>query len=146
MRLQNYTDIDSELIREIVRFVKPNGVSKFDLSIKNCKYSGRGRAYSQGCSYHDTAAPLVIVSIGSADKFPVAWRDLAGGYLPMEFYNRVEALVAITAHELRHLWQAQHPKGWRVWGARGQFSERDADAYALHMLRLWRRAAHTAAR
>jgi len=75
----------------------------------------------------------------------VAWRDRAGGYLPMEFYNRVEALVAITAHELRHLWQAQHPKGWRVWGARGQFSERDADAYALHMLRLWRRASHTAA-
>ena len=139
MRLKNYTDIDDETIRAIVRFVKPSDVSKFDLSIKNCKYSGRGRAYTQGCSYHDTADPLVIVSIGSADKFPVVWRDRSGGYLPMEFYNRTEALVAIVAHELRHLWQAKHKRGWRVWGARGQFSERDADAYALRMLRAWRR-------
>lgn len=52
--------------------------------------------------------------------------------------NRIEALVYVLAHELRHQWQAIHPKGWRVWGARGQYSERDADAYAIKMLRNWR--------
>lgn len=62
------------------------------------------------------------------------------GYLPAPAIgSRVEALVYIMAHELRHLWQARVPRGRRVWGARGQFSERDADAYALRMLRAWRR-------
>lgn len=139
MKLKNYTDIDDETIREIIRFVKPSDVSGFDISIKNCGIGAyRGRAYSQGCSYHGSAAPLVIVSIGADDKYPVNV-PAHKGYLPMQFYNRVEALVAVTAHELRHLWQAKHPRGWRVWGARGQFSERDADAYALRMLRKWRR-------
>ena len=35
--------------------------------------------------------------------------------------------------------RARIPRGRRVWGARGQFSERDADAYAIRMLRAWRR-------
>lgn len=52
--------------------------------------------------------------------------------------SRREALVVLLAHELRHLWQAQTTRG-RVYGARGRFSERDADAYALQMLRRFRR-------
>ncbi len=63
-----------------------------------------------------------------------------GANLPVDLYSRIEALVLVTAHELRHLWQAQHPKGWRAWGSRGQYSERDADAYAIRTLRAWRRS------
>jgi hypothetical protein len=139
MKIKNYTDFDNELIRDIVRFVKPAGVSKFDISFKNCAGSFRGRAYTQGCSYHDTVAPLVIVSIGKDNKYPLRVKA-HGGYLAIDIYTRLEALVLVTAHELRHLWQAKHPRGWRVWGARGQFSERDADAYAIKMLRAWRKA------
>lgn len=62
-----------------------------------------------------------------------------GGYLPCTWGNRREALLYVVAHELRHLWQARVPRGRRVWGARGQFSERDADAWALRMLRRYRR-------
>lgn len=62
------------------------------------------------------------------------------GYLPRPALgNQIEAFVYVLAHELRHLWQARVPRGRRVWGARSQFSERDADAYALRMLRAWRR-------
>ncbi len=57
-----------------------------------------------------------------------------------EVIRFVKPSDVVTAHELRHLWQAQHPKGWRVWGSRGQYSERDADAYAIRMLRAWRRS------
>ena len=138
MKLKNYTDIEDETIRAIIRAVKPAGVSGFDISIKNSKHAFRGRAYTEGCAYHDTAAPLVIVSIGADDKYPLVVEQ-HGAYLPMVFYNRIEALLTVAAHELRHLWQAKHPRGWRVWGSRGQYSERDADAYALRMLRAYRR-------
>jgi hypothetical protein len=140
MRIKNYTDIDTDTLREIIRFVKPAGVSNFDVSFKNCAHAFRGRAYAQGCSYHDTAAPLVIVSIGKKELYPrKGGHKPEGGYLPIpDLYSKIEAVVLVTAHELRHLWQAKHPRGWRVWGSRGQFSERDADAYALRMLRAWR--------
>jgi hypothetical protein len=62
------------------------------------------------------------------------------GYLPRPALgNRTEALVYVLAHELRHLWQGRVHRGRRVWGSRGQYSERDADAYAIHKLREWRR-------
>jgi hypothetical protein len=139
MKFKNYTNVDNEVLREIIRFVKPSGVSGFDISFKNLGSGAmRGMAYSEGCSYHDTANPLVIVSIGRT-VIPHRMRGLKPGYLSTDIYSRLEAFVFITAHELRHLWQAKHPRGWRVWGARGQYSERDADAYAIKMLRAWRR-------
>ena len=61
------------------------------------------------------------------------------GYLGVKVFSDEEALVHVVAHELRHLWQARVKSGRRVWGARGQFSERDADAYGLACVRKWRR-------
>jgi hypothetical protein len=63
----------------------------------------------------------------------------ARGYLASAEYTQEEAIVHLVAHELRHLWQANVPKGQRIWGARGRFSERDADAYAIRKVRHWRR-------
>ena len=65
---------------------------------------------------------------------------VGNGYLGWPACSWEEAVVALVAHEIRHLWQARHPKGWRVWGARGRMSERDADAYAIRKLREWRRS------
>ena len=64
----------------------------------------------------------------------------AGGYIDSLILSREEGLVHILAHELRHLWQKNHPKKrGRVWGARGQYSDRDADAYAIRKMREWRK-------
>jgi hypothetical protein len=60
------------------------------------------------------------------------------GYLSMTFLSAEEELVHTLAHEFRHMWQWYYPKRKRVWGARGQYSERDADAYAHRKLREWR--------
>jgi hypothetical protein len=63
-----------------------------------------------------------------------------GGYISQLTLSREEGLVSIAAHELRHLWQKNHPgKRGKVWGAKGQYSERDADAYAIRKVREWRR-------
>jgi len=138
MKLRNYTPLDQVWLRSVVAAVKPSNVSKFAISFKNCgSPHHRGRAYWAGCSYHSSSAPLVVVALGKA-SYP--YRTIAsGGYIGFTLYSIAEAAVFITAHELRHLWQAKVKKGWRVWGSKGQFSERDADAYAIKMVRRFRR-------
>ena len=69
----------------------------------------------------------------------VSYNIDTGGYIDHILLSREEAVVHVIAHELRHLWQAKVKKGYRVWGTRGQFSDRDADAFAIRKTREWRR-------
>lgn len=63
-----------------------------------------------------------------------------GGYIDNLILSREEAMVYVLAHEFRHLWQKNHlGKRGKVWGARGQYPDRDADAYAIRKTREWRR-------
>jgi hypothetical protein len=163
MRLRNTSGLPDQLVREVIRFVRPAGISKFDIMVKRSDKVFGGMSYSQGSGYHMTADPFVTVRVGDAEKFPFFVRgdraDHPGGAVTTYFdgrpakvskpqtkgyltvgwlFGRTEALVMVMAHELRHQWQRTHSRG-RVWGARGKFSERDADAYAIRMLRAWRR-------
>lgn len=142
MRTTNTTDIPTDMLREVIRFVCPPGVTGFDVRLNNTKGVYSGRAYTQGSSYHDRACWFIVVHVGPRERFPRKGGEVCprGGYLPAPWLgDRTEALVYVVAHELRHLWQGRIPRGRRVWGARGQYSERDADAYAIRMLRAWRR-------
>lgn len=142
MRLKNTTTIPTSVIRDVIRFVRPPGISGFDVRVSNTKWSVAGRAYTQGSSFHDSAAPFVVLRV-ARDGWPKeATPPHKAGYLGVpRLENRIEALVFIAAHELRHLWQAKgikrgRAKGSRM-GARG-FSETDADSYAIGMLYSWR--------
>ena len=138
MRLKNYTQLETEWLRQAIAVVKPSNVTKFDISIKNSAWGNKGKAYWDGCSYHSNSDPLITVGLCKTTKFP--YRTVEGkGYLGITCYTMKEIALLIIAHELRHMWQAKIKKGYRVWGSRGQFSERDADAYALQMLRRYRR-------
>lgn len=153
MRLRNTTTIPNETARDVLRFVCPSGVSGYDVELRNARCGSvlKGRAYTQGSGYHDRAGAFVTLYVaengtrGERGRVrypipPVPVRSHAG-YLPRPYLaDRIEALVYLAAHELRHLWQSKIKRGRRVWGARGQFSERDADAYAIHMLRQWRKS------
>jgi hypothetical protein len=149
MRLKNYTDIDSDLIRELIRAVRPAGISNFDVRVSNLgvgrflkgRNGCRGRAYTQGSGFHDRANPFIVVSLSPACTWRPYVQAPRGGYLGHAWGTRIEALLWVLAHELRHLWQAASTGKRRgmVWGAKGRFSERDADAYALQMLRKFRR-------
>lgn len=146
MRLKNYTDIPTEQIRDLIRAVRPSGISNFDVRISNYgvneykkgRNGARGRAYTQGSSYHDRADPFIVVSLSPASTWKPYIQAPSGGYLGHAWGTRIEALLWVLAHELRHLWQAKHTRG-KVYGSKGRFSERDADAYALQMLRRYRR-------
>lgn len=139
MRLRNYTDIDSNIVRRMIAFCKPSNVAGFDVEMKNFGRDGvRGRAYPHGCGYRSRGCPLVVVAIQRSNRHLKACKN-RGAYLPRPPMTREEAVLKVLAHELRHLWQSKVKKGRRVWGSRGQYSERDADAYALRALRHWRR-------
>lgn len=157
MRLKNYTDFQDKKIREIIQFARPNGISNFDVRISNSKTRiFCGCCYYNGAEVHDTADPFIVVRITrNENEFPylvqykpqkrnrmeynpktlkfesVSYSTGSRGYLDHRLLSREEALVHVIAHELRHLWQAKVKKGYRVWGARGQFSERDADAFEI---------------
>lgn len=144
-RWRNYTDIPDAEAKAIYEAVCPPGLKAHDVEIKNNDGSGRGRAYSQGSGYHATVRPFVVVSVPKTEKMARHRRhegeSAGGGYLPIVIGSRRESLVYILAHELRHLWQAKFsgkPRGM-VYGAKGRFSERDACAYGMQMLRRFRR-------
>ncbi len=138
MRLKNYTPLDTDWLRKAVAAVKPSNVSNFDISFKNSANGHKGKAYTQGCSYHATHAPLVTIGVAKETRLP--YRTYGGkGYIGFTCYTALEVTLFIIAHELRHLWQAKVKRGWRVYGARGQYSERDADAYGIRMVRAYRR-------
>ena len=137
MRLKNYTPLDTAWLRQAIAAVKPGNVSNFDISIKNSSHGNKGRAYWAGCSYHSTNAPLVTVGLNAKTKYPYRTSS-KGGYIGLTLYTMQEVALFIIAHELRHLWQAKHTRG-KIWGAKGRFSEKDADAYAKQMLRRYRR-------
>jgi len=140
MQLTNTTNLDNGKIREIIKMVRPSGISNFDVMIKNSKSNHCcGTAYSKGSSMHYSARPFMVIRIPKNDsKYP--YRTYEGkGYIPTIILNKLEDIVYVIAHELRHLWQSKVKKGYRVWGARGQFSERDADAYAIRKVREFRR-------
>lgn len=141
MRLRNTTDLPVELVREIIRVVRPPGLGGFDVRVSNYNRTGNftGRAYWAGSGYHDRACPFVVCRV-SRDGFPALLTHLKNQSLRQWAASRVEALVFLMAHELRHLWQAKHKRG-RAWGSRGRFSEIDCDAYAMNRLRAWRKLA-----
>lgn len=144
-RWRNYTDLDDETLRAIYVAVLPAGLAAHDVEVKNHGgVGGRGAAYTKGSGYHATARPFIVVSLPQTERRARTIRSEErgkGGYLRVVTGSRLEVFVYILAHELRHLWQAKakgKPRGM-VYGAKGRYSERDACAYGLQMLRRYRR-------
>lgn len=155
MRVKNTTSIPNEVVKEVIKFVRPSGISNFDVMIKNGE-SLAGKAYCNGSTYHSNSSPFVVcrlpefkkvmnrstMAIVKKDKYPCKMTPYQYGHLKGRRYwlaDRVEALVYLLAHELRHLWQAKmkNKKGYYP-KSRGRFSEIDTEGYAITKLRAWR--------
>lgn len=165
MKLVNQTDFNDALVRQIIRFVRPPGISNFTVTIHTTKRDPwRGLALvsekvlcKDGSSFNRLSKdPLITIHVprgaGHAVPFtkPDQWYGIPQlGYLHSVVFSAEENLVHLLAHELRHLWQARNPRhlwlaiirrGRKVWGDTcGQFRERDACAYGIHKTRAWRR-------
>lgn len=164
MKVKNTTDIPNDVVREIISFTKPSGISKFDVIIRN-GVQLRGWAHTKPTrrpykNRHGADAvklgTFVMMELkdpyidcilptkqSHTEKFPRKLLTYQYGQLKGRRYylaSRTEALVYLIAHELRHLWQAKGKarRGY-VWGSRGRYSEIDTESYAIKMLRAWRR-------
>lgn len=138
MRLKNTTKIPTTLLREVVRFAKPSSVKNFSIWFKNFR-PGSGHLWFCGTAY--CGQKHVVCRIPTYCRFDKPYSGATkGAYIPWNAYTYEEALVALVAHELNHLAQAKNPRLYRrTWNARGKFSERDCDVYAIRMMRAWRR-------
>jgi hypothetical protein len=143
-RFKNTSKAPSPFLKEVVRFCTPTGTGKVRIWFKRHK----GRSFYGRC-WHSRH----YVSAHIADPYmlqvPYHGAGSAGnGYLPWNACTWEEAVVALVAHEIRHIWQSHNPRGHKVWGARGRQSERECDAYAIRKMREWRweRAARTVVR
>lgn len=138
MQIKNTSDIPTEKLREIVNFVKPEGISKFSINFTKTKY-GRGG----GRSWPEEFRILIRVAQAHKEhKYPMMDNNKKGAYLDYLLLSREEGVVQVTAHEFYHLKQHVYPRCHRVWGSKGKQSERACDAYGIKMVRKWRRA-HT---
>jgi hypothetical protein len=134
MKLTNTSKFPNETVRAVIRSVCPANVTKASVRVTGTQRNWGGRAY------HGRNHIIVRVANDGSYKSASTRKIKGKGYLEgIRLGTRDEALLFVAAHEFRHLWQGRVPRGWRVWGARGQYSERDADAYALRMLRSFRR-------
>jgi hypothetical protein len=110
----------------------------------------------------DARKPLIIVRIWSKENAFPYWVDYSyskskntvdnrkslsdkpgsyahRGYISHWLLTREECLIHVLAHEMRHVWQINHKHGW-VQGSKGSsFSEKDSDAFAIKVVRAWRR-------
>lgn len=123
----NSTLLDTSWVERTVEAVTPVGLDDFKVEFL-LDHHHHGFAYPERRSARvwlaESAAGYPF-GVGQAKRVPLESLE--------------EACVFITAHELLHLWQAEHGKPIDArYPEIRLFCERDADAYAARMLRRYR--------
>jgi hypothetical protein len=152
IKVINKSSFSNELIRAVIRFVRPPGIRRFTAEVRDCKgYIFRGHGGRKG----------VLVKINPEWKFPCNLYVYQYGQLKSKWTkadpvtgvmrrrkgrryhlaSKTEALIYVMAHELMHTKQGQSGRiRGKVWGARGRYSEIQTESYAIRKLREYRRA------
>jgi len=138
-----------DALKHIVRGIKWKYSEYVNVNVKNSQCCFAGRIYDYRCRiYHESPFnPLIVARISSHEKeFPewVKYEKKKEGYLPHWILSRKEALIHVLSHEFRHLWQGDQDvldkkRRGSVWGSRGVYSNRDADAFAIRKVREYRK-------
>ena len=153
IRLHNISKWDDDNIRRVVHWVAKDLRLKRDIKFifqttwteidddgevvpdTEAEVGFDGDAYNNG---------VVRVCIGKSLEYPFAYdinEELEGLYLRhiTELKDSYELLLYMTAHELRHLWQWEHPdKARQIRRLLQCDDETDADIYAMMTLSLYR--------
>ncbi len=133
MKLTNQSKYDTKEINALVRFA----TKRLRKQLPSYKYkalpvlvTGTKHAYS-GRAYHGYGY-RILVRVGTKDHFPLKQAGYGWKYKTCPKYSMntwQEAVVAVTAHEARHIYQFEHHK---------RHSEIDCERYALKTLERFR--------
>jgi hypothetical protein len=93
----------------MISFVKPPGISNFDVRISNSKVWVHRRCYYyDGAHYHSTANPFIVVRLTPNENYFTIYKK-GKGYIDHLLLSREEAIILVIARELRHLWHKKIP-------------------------------------
>lgn len=129
MIFRNTTDIPDRLIAIAVAHSLPEGVVIDEIVIKN---KMENHVTGQWGWYYPNARKIVLIVPRSLDGYI---GKLKYTRLPISFNSRVEFVIAVMAHEIRHAWQYQKSIG-REMTIREK--EVDAERYERAKLYEWR--------
>jgi hypothetical protein len=134
VKLRNRTKILDKHLLEIIQFTDPGGLRKGHfMHVKPSRFHPRGYAMP-GANQKS-----ICIWVPKELKYPFTLGyHLRYCTLDDPILDEDEILIFLLAHELRHRWQSQHPRYREVFGSRVT-GEIDADAYAMHKVRAWRR-------
>ncbi len=142
MKLKNTTNVPESLLREVISFVCPSTVTNYSIWFKRAG-GGKG-VFFAGSAWRERAHIVCRIPVYHklAKPYTGAGSFTTGrGYRPWVAKTYEESLVALVAHEFRHLAQHLNPTLYkRTPYARGQYSEVDCDTYANKMILAWRAA------
>ena len=145
-RLINNTRISNKTLHKIINFVCPKGLSDFIIKVDNDYPTYSGEAFYRSVRIN------INTKMGMVRKFDTKDMSKYGYYNNLISQNIREILVALIAHELRHLWQKrvslqdfdnercqlyECPVNDVVYNI-GYKSEKDASLYCKRMLLKWR--------
>ena len=132
MEYRNTTDIPLELIKVVIQFNNIQGIELKSIKIRN---KAEGLTHGNfGMYYHSRKITLTVPT-----KIPDCGISLkmlnCGKYITIR--DRVEFVVAVLSHELRHAYQMQ-VEGLKFLNACSAAKEYDAEMYEIEMLNKWR--------
>lgn len=131
MRLRNSTDWPDHFLRRMVSWCCRQ-IGYPPSKVREVQFRNRTRRCYSGRAY---GSRRIVCSVGPASAFPVA-PDNRPGMDGEIIADRLEALIAITAHELRHLWQYANGKSRTLDAERR--TEHDARWHEVRTLRAFR--------
>lgn len=130
MIYNNTTDVSDKLIAYIANFVCPKDIELNEIVIR---HKMEGNIHGQwGWHYPDRKKVVIIVPRSIPEqgyRFTTKYAKIK-----MVFYSRVEFIVAILAHEMRHAYQHQ----FKYRNNSKVERELDAEYYEEEMLDKWR--------
>ena len=131
MKLRNSTPWPDHFLRRLVSWCARQ-VGLPPSKVRNVQFRNRSKRSYSGHAY---GGGRIVCSVGPAHRFPTN-PDHRPGMDGESFADQLEALVAITAHEVRHLWQYANRKS-NVLDAERR-TEHDARWHEVRALRTFR--------
>lgn len=110
--VRNTSRYPTDEVRALVKFASQEiDMRAVCVNVKNATIPYRGGAYRHVPAISNAPAGseyLITIGIGPEDLFPYFWDSSYKSVAPIAFFDWREALIAVAAHEAKHIDQFRH--------------------------------------